>query len=167
MTRFSRTRTASSAHRPAEASARTAFKLRAMNAAHHRALAALSAVLALSLGVASHTNAANIKCPPDVFVMNKKATAIKVLRFEYTVLDKSYIESLVNKRLAPGQTEEWPTQQLGHAAEGNVIATTRVEYKDDNSGGGDGWGSAHWSDYHSHSTTYLCFKGTNYWLGVD
>jgi hypothetical protein len=133
-----------------------------------RALVALAATLALSFGVTSQADAGDLKCEPDVFVKNNKATAIKVLRFEYTVLGKEEkVESLVNKRLAPGETEEWPTQKLKEAAEGNAIISTRVEFKNDNSGGGDGWGSPKWSLPHGHSESYKCFRGTNYWLGVN
>ena len=42
-----------------------------------------------------------------MFVKNNKGNSIKVLRFEYTVEGKArtFDESLVNKRLAPGETE--------------------------------------------------------------
>ena len=74
----------------------------------------------------------------DVVVENKKDISIKVLRFAYTVLDKSepyFVEPLANKRLAPG-SERPGRPRSWEAAEGNVITRTWVEYKPDTSGVG-------------------------------
>jgi hypothetical protein len=71
-----------------------------------------------------------------------------------------FSESLVNKRLAPNETENWPSQTLRHAATGIVITSSRVEFKNDNSGAGDGLRSAVMSSAFPHS--YICSDGHNY-----
>ena len=134
-------------------------------AARHRTWLAAAAVLALSLGAASQAHAVP-PCNADVFVKNEQSASIKVLRFLYTVNGVERSESLVNKRLAPGETEEWPNQALNHAAEGNWISNTRVEYKRDNSGAGDGYGPPEMSGFFPHSTGYVCLDDRNYWIGV-
>ncbi|MEO8249079.1 MAG: hypothetical protein ABI589_06885 [Burkholderiales bacterium] len=136
-------------------------------AIHRRALVTLAAALALSLGAASPAFAVPA-CKIDVFVKNEQSASIKVLRFKYSVKDKSgtFIESLSNKRLAPGETEEWPNQALREAGEGNLITNTWVEYKRDNSGAGDGYGPPEWSKPFPHSSTYTCLNDRNYWLAA-
>jgi hypothetical protein len=150
------------------------LKVRVTNTSHRYRLAAVAAALTVSFGAASQAGAADLNCEPDVVVENKKDISIKVLRFAYTVLNKSepyYVESLANKRLAPGERETWPTQKLKEAADGNVITHTWVEYKPDTSGVGspigDPYGPADWSDDHTHSLTYACFKGRDYYVSVE
>ena len=134
-------------------------------ATHRRTWLAAAAALALSLGAASQAHAVPA-CKPDVFVKNEQSASIKVLRFLYTVNGREESESLVNKRLAPGETEEWPNQALNHAAEGNFISNTRVEFKRDNSGAGDGYGPPEMSGFFPHSSSYTCLNDRNYWLAV-
>ena len=43
-------------------------------------------------------------------------------------------DSLSNKRLAPGEEDDWDKVRLQHAAEGNWIVSTRVQYRNDTSG---------------------------------
>ena len=47
-----------------------------------------------------------------------------------------------------------------------LISNTRVEYKQDNSGAGDGYGPPRMSGFFPHSTTYTCQDDRNYWIGV-
>lgn len=132
-----------------------------------RTLAAVAAALACSFAV-PQVGAGPMTCSPDVYVKNRKAASIKVLKFEYTVKGKSAkTESLVNKRLAPGEEERWPTQNLSKADDGDVITSTRVQYKNDNSGAGDGYGPAKWSKDHPHSDGYYCMDGRNYAHYID
>jgi len=130
-----------------------------------RALAASAAMLALSLGAASQAEANPLSCAPNVRVINEKGASIKVLRFLYTVGGQEFSESLVNKRLAPNETENWPSQTLRHAATGIVITSSRVEFKNDNSGAGDGYGPPVMSSAFPHS--YICSDGHNYIHTID
>jgi hypothetical protein len=130
-----------------------------------RALAPLAAALALGLGAASQAQAVPA-CKIDLVVRNDQPKSVKVLRLEYTVLGVKHYEPLLNKRLAPGETEDWQNQALQHAAEGAYISNTRVEYKEDNSGAGDGYGPPKWSDYFPHTPGYLCYDDRDYWLAV-
>ena len=126
------------------------------------ALSALAAALTVSFGAVAPSRADDLSCHGDIFVMNRKGASIKVLRFEYTVNGKTYTEALDNKRLAPQEEQEWHNVKLQHVAEGVLIRSTRVEIKDDTSGAGDGYGPAHWSVPHPHSSTYVCVAGRNY-----
>jgi len=99
-----------------------------------RALVAIAAALALSLGVTSQARAAD--CKPNVRVVNHKGASIKVLRFLYTVGGQEFSESLADKRLAVSETEDWPSQRLNGASVGQVITSSRVEFKNDTSGVG-------------------------------
>ena len=136
-----------------------------------RKLAALAGVLALCLGATSPALAVPA-CKIDVFVKNEQSASIKVLRFKYWVKDKpgDHFESLSNKRLAPGETAEWPNQALRQAGEGNLITNTWVEYKRDTSGVGspigDPYGPPEWSKPFAHSSTYVCLNDRNYWLAA-
>lgn len=127
---------------------------------HRARIVAAIAVLAASLAAVSSASAANIECKPNVRVTNKKGASIKVLRFEYTVQGKAHNEGLTNKRLAPNETENWPSQKLGYAATGIVVTSSRIEYKNDNSGAGDGYGPPVWSPSVTH--TYTCNDSHNY-----
>ena len=120
------------------------------------------AVSALLCNAATQATAAGLKCEPTVKVTNSKGASIKVLKFKYKVAGSTdtFTESLINKRLAPNETEEWPSQKLGHAATGIVITSTAVEYKDDNSGAGDGYGPPRTSDWFPH--TFTCGANHNY-----
>lgn len=126
---------------------------------------AAAAVLALSMGAASQAHAVPA-CKADVFVKNEQSASIKVLRFLYFVNGEWESEALVNKRLAPGETEEWPNQALNHAGEGVYISNTRVEFKRDNSGAGDGYGPPELSAFFPHNPGYTCQNDRNYWLAV-
>ena len=115
------------------------------------------------LGFGGLAAAANLHCTPkEVVVTNKKPASIKVLNFKYKVAgsDKVYSEGLDNKKLAPNETEEWKNQRLNHAATGVVVTETAIEYKNDNSGAGDGYGKAVMSKWFPHS--YTCSSGHTY-----
>ena len=134
--------------------------------AHRGALIAVAAALAMSFGAIPQASADNLKCKIDVYTMNRKPASIKVIRFEYTVLGKTYTEGLANKRVAPGEEVDWDKVSLQHAAIGNVITSTRVEYKDDTSGVGspigDPYGPPKWSKAHPHTSSYPCMTDRNY-----
>jgi hypothetical protein len=134
---------------------------------HRRPLAALAALLALSVGSIARPRADPLNCLPDVHAENRKPFSIKVLRFAYTVNGVEYIESLANKRLAPGETAWWNGQRLAHAGVDAYIQSTRIEFKDDNSGAGDGYGPAKWSDPQPHTEGYRCLNGRNYAHYID
>lgn len=122
-------------------------------------LAALTlASMALSIAAALPAHAKDVFCKPDIQVNNNKSIAIKVLRIEYTVNGKTETESLANKTLArntSGTDDEhtWKSQKLQHAGEGVAIPATRIEFKEDNSGAGDGFGPAKWSKSFPHGGT--------------
>jgi hypothetical protein len=102
--------------------------------------------------------AADLACHPDIQVDNDKPIAIKVLRLEYTVNGKTYTEGLANKTLARNESgtqdeHTWKSQKLQHAAAGLPITATRIEFKEDNSGAGDGFGPPKWSKSFAHSGT--------------
>ena len=121
---------------------------------------ALAAALALSFGATAPARANKLACKPNVRVTNQKGASIKVLRFLYTVGGTEYSEGLTNKRLAPDETENWPSQTLQNAATGIVITSSRIEYKNDNSGAGDGYGPPVMSSPFPHS--YTCNASHNY-----
>lgn len=119
-------------------------------------------VAAATLGLGSTAFAANLACKPDVEVTNKKPASIKVLKFKYKVAGSNTVhtEGLNNKKLAVNETEEWRSQKLGHAATGIVVTDTAVEYKDDNSGAGDGYGPVRSSPWFPH--TFTCGDNHTY-----
>jgi hypothetical protein len=112
---------------------------------------------AAAVGVAASASAhASLKCKPDISVNNNKTHAIKVLRVEYTTGGKAYNEGLANKTLARNTSglddqHTWKSQTLPKVAVGNPITATRIEYKEDNSGSGDGFGPARWSGSFAHT----------------
>jgi hypothetical protein len=114
------------------------------------------ATLLAATGFAGNASAA-LNCKPDVKVVNNKPASIKVLKFKYrTELGGSavFTESLNNRKLAAnGDDETWKSQKLSDAATGIVVTETAVEYKDDNSGAGDGYGPAKTSPWFKHSFT--------------
>ena len=116
------------------------FKVRVSNSTRRRALVALAAVLAVSLGATSHVGAGALACKPTVTVTNSRprgSAAIKVLNFKYKIGDnRIYTEGLTNKVLTSGQSEDWPSQTLNNAANGVKITSSAVELQVDN---GRGW----------------------------
>ena len=134
------------------------------NNSHRYRLAALAAALTVSFGAASPAGAGDLECTPDVHVTNKKGASIKVLNFRYTVNGVEHTEPLTNKRLAVGEQEHWHNQKLNHAATGIVITSSRIEYKDDTSGGGspigDPYGPPRMSRAFPH--TFTCTDEHNY-----
>jgi hypothetical protein len=134
---------------------------------YRRPVVALAALLSLSVGALERPRADPLNCKPNLHAQNRKSFSIKVLRFAYTVNGVEHIESLANKRLAPGETEWWNSQRLAHAAVDSYISSTRIEFKDDNSGAGDGYGPAKWSDPQPHTEGYRCLNGRNYAHYID
>ena len=132
-------------------------------------LAALTAALAVSFAAVSQADAAGLACKPDIYVKNRKAASIKVLKLEYMVEgdSKPHAEALDNKRLAPNEENDWSRVTLGKAAVNNWITQTRVQFKNDNSGAGDGYGPAKWSDWYPHTEGYKCQDGRNYAHYID
>ena len=143
---------------------RSTFKVRVTNTTHRRALVALAAVLAVSFGATSQAGAAGLACKPDVHVTNNKGKSIKVLNFRYTVNGTEHTEALDNKRLAVGETGDWLNVNLQEVADGIVIDSTRVQYKDDTSGVGspvgDPYGPPRFSVSFPH--TFTCGANHNY-----
>jgi hypothetical protein len=135
-----------------------------LNHIHRHPLAALAAALAVSFGAVSQAGAAGLACKPDIYVKNRKPASIKVLKLEYMVEGdpRRYPEALDNKRLAPGEEDHWSRVKLGEAAVNIWITQTRVQFKNDNSGAGDGYGPPKWSDWHTHTEGYKCQDGRNY-----
>jgi hypothetical protein len=137
------------------------FKARLKNTRHRRALLALAAMLAVSLGATPRTGAQALACKPNVRVVNLRGVgtaAIKVLSFKYKVGDNTvYTEPLANKILTPYQTENWPSQTLNHAPNGTVITSSAVELQIDN---GPGWGPSFTSAWFPH--TFGCGARHNY-----
>jgi hypothetical protein len=116
---------------------------------------AWATIAVVCLGV-TQVNAANLKCKPNVEVINGKGAAIKVLSFRYTTSNGAEnTEGLANDKLSAKVTQgtkktdrhTWKNQTLGDVAEHNPITSTRIEYRDDTSGTGNGpWGTPHFSD---------------------
>ena len=99
-----------------------------------------TAALAVT-GFTQTAMAANLACKPDVKVVNNKPASIKVLNFKYKVSGDEHTEGLNNRKIgANGDKETWKSQKLGHAAKDNVITSIAVDFKNDNSGAGDGYG---------------------------
>ncbi|RZL89435.1 MAG: hypothetical protein EOP82_19810 [Variovorax sp.] len=149
----------------------TVSKENAAPRAHRGALAALAAALAMSFGAMPQASADGLKCRIDLYAKNRTPASIKVTRFEYTVRGNTYTEGLANKRVAPGEEVDWDKVSLQHAAIGNVITSTRVEYKEDTSGVGspigDPYGPPKWSAPHTHTSNYPCATDRNYAHYID
>jgi hypothetical protein len=130
-----------------------------------RTLVALAAFAAVSLG--NSASAAAVHCKPDVEVTNKKGASIKVLTFKYKIAGNpnAFTEGLANKRLARNEKEEWPSQTLNNAANGVVITSSAVEFQNDNSGSGGGYGPRQTSAWHPHS--FECGGNHTYKHTVD
>ena len=125
-----------------------------------RPLAVLAAALAISFVATSSAGAVNLACKPKVIAPNNKGASIKVLAFRYTVAGTEWTEALDNKRLAVGETEDWNSVNLQHAASGIRITSTRLEIKNDNSGAGDGYGPMVLTP--SINRPYVCTDGHTY-----
>lgn len=107
-----------------------------------RTLIAAAALGALGMSTTG-ASAANLHCRPDVKVINDKPASIKVLNFKYRVKNKTgdFEEGLNNRKIgANGDHETWKSQRLNNAAEDNEITEIAIDYKNDNSGAGDGYG---------------------------
>jgi hypothetical protein len=133
-----------------------------------RALFGFAAVFAASFAVVPAANAAKLACNPTVEVVNKKPIAIKVLSFHYVAGGEKRHEGLANRKLAPGEKEQWKNQKLQHVAEDNPITSAWVEYREDTSGKSnpsDPWGSRQESHHDTH--TGDCKDGRTYTLVVQ
>jgi len=122
----------------------------------------LVVLAALGGTTAPQATADSAKCRPNVRATNNKPTAIKVTKFKYKVAGSNevFTESLVNKKLTSGETENWPSQTLRYATKGVVVSSTAIEYKNDTSGAGDGWGAPVTSNWFDH--TFECGDNHNY-----
>lgn len=131
-----------------------------------RTLVASAAIAALA-GLALPASAAKVNCKPAVEVTNKKGAAIKVVKFLYKIEGNpnAKSEGLANKNLAREETETWPSQTLNFAANGVVITSSAVEYRDDNSGSGGGYGPVKTSAWHPHS--FKCGSNHTYKHDVE
>lgn len=134
------------------------------NTTHRRALVALATAvavttaLAVSFGATPQAAVAVVNCKPNVRVTNKKGASIKVISFKYKIGSNTiYTEGLGNKILTQNETENWSSQTLNNAANGVVITSTAVEYRDDT---GPGYGSPRTSAWFPHSFT--CAASHNY-----
>jgi hypothetical protein len=120
------------------------------------------AVAGLAGTAAPRATADSDDCQPNVRVINNKPTAIKVTKFKYKIQGSPevFTESLLNKNLSSGETENWPSQRLRFANKGVIVSSSAVEYKNDTSGSGSAWGSPQLSDWFPHSFT--CGDNHNY-----
>ena len=124
-----------------------------------RLLTSLTIAMAAAFGAMSHAEAADTTCKPNIFVDNDKPYAIKVLRMAYRVNGGPWQEEgLANKTLARNEsgTEDehtWKSQKLQHLPKNNPLTEITIQYKEDNSGAGDGFGPPGWSTPSSHSGT--------------
>ena len=130
-----------------------------------RTLVATAALAAMGLGNAAF--AAAVNCKPNVEVTNKKGASIKVLTFKYKIAGSSetFTEGLANKKLSANETEDWPSQTLNHAANGVVITSSAVEFQNDASGSGGGYGPRRTSAWHPH--TFECGGNHTYKHNVE
>lgn len=128
-----------------------------------RTFVALSALAAMGLG--NTAMAANLACKPDVQVINEKPASIKVLNFKYKVSGDEHTEGLNNRKIgANGDKETWKSQKLGHAAKDNVITAIAIDFKNDNSGAGDGYGPSTESAWFTQSGG--CTNGRTYTITI-
>jgi hypothetical protein len=110
--------------------------------------------LLVSFGTTPQPAVAGVTCKPDVSVTNRRTdlSSIKVLSFKYKIGSdpKVYTEGLLNSVVNKNETEKWSNQWLGNAANGVVITSTAIEYKEDT---GSGFGSPKLSAWFPHSFT--------------
>ena len=130
-----------------------------------RLLTSLTIATAAVFGALPHAQAADTTCTPSFFVNNNKPFAIKVLKVAYRVNNGAWQEeSLDNKTLAKdtsGKDDEhtWKSQKLegsnglGGVPRNNPLTDITIQYKEDNSGDGDGFGPSGWSTPSSHGGT--------------
>jgi hypothetical protein len=124
-----------------------------------RVFASLALASAALCGGLPHASAAGLACQPSIFVNNNKAIAVKVLKVAYRVNNGAWKEEgLDNKTLARNESgtddeHTWRSQKLQDIAEGLPLTEITIQYKEDNSGGGDGFGPPGWSTPSSHSGT--------------
>lgn len=113
-----------------------------------------ASVCAVLFSVASVPQAHAVRgCKPDIYVTNHKATAIKVMRFEYKgVSNTIYSEGITNKRLSGNETEDWQNQRLEGVAQHVPVTMIRIKFQNDTTGSGSGnWSSARWTQWFEHS----------------
>ena len=124
-----------------------------------RLLTSLTIATAAAFGAMPCAQAADTTCTPNIFVNNDKPFAIKVLKVAYRVNNGPWQEEgLANKTLArneSGKDDEhtWKSQKLQHVPKNNPLTDITIQYKEDNSGAGDGFGPPGWSTPSSHSGT--------------
>ena len=123
-----------------------------------RLLTSLAIAAAAAFGAMSHARADNT-CKPDLFVDSDKPVAIKVLKVAYRVDNGPWHEEgLANKTLAKNTSgtddaHTWKSQRLQGVPKNNPLTDITIQYKEDNSGSGDGFGPPGWSTPSSHSGT--------------
>jgi hypothetical protein len=124
-----------------------------------RLLTSLTIAAAAVFGALPPAQAADTTCTPSIFVDNDKPHAIKVLKVAYRVNNGPWHEEgLANKTLArneSGKEDEhtWKSQKLQYLPKNNPLTDITIQYKEDNSGAGDGFGPPGWSTPSSHSGT--------------
>jgi hypothetical protein len=113
-----------------------------------------TSALLVSFGTTPQPAVAGVTCKPDVSVTNRRTdiSSIKVLNFKYRIGSdpKVYTEPLLNRVLNKNETEKWGNQWLSNAANGVVITSTAIEYKEDT---GSGFGNPKLSSWFPHSFT--------------
>jgi hypothetical protein len=113
-----------------------------------------TSALLVSFGTTPQPAVAGLACKPDVSVTNQRTdlSSIKVLNFKYRIGNdpKVYTELLLDRVLSKNETEKWASQRLGNAANGVVITSTAIEYKEDT---GSGFGSPKLSVWFPHNFT--------------
>jgi hypothetical protein len=124
-----------------------------------RLLTSLAIAAAAAVGALSNAHAADTTCTPNLFVNNDKPFAIKVLKLAYRVNGGAWEEEgLSDRKLAKntsGKDDEhtWKSQKLQHVPKNNPLNEITIQYKEDNSGAGDGFGPPGWSTPSAHSGT--------------
>ncbi len=130
-----------------------------------RLLTSLTIATIAAFGALPPAEAADTTCTPNIFVNNNKPFAIKVLKVAYRVNGGAWQEeSLANKTLAKdtsGKDDEhtWKSQKLEGSGgldgvpKNNPLTAITIQYKEDNSGAGDGFGPPGWSTPSAHSGT--------------
>lgn len=119
-----------------------------------------------ALGMTTAASAANLHCRPDVKVINNKPASIKVLNFQYEVKGEKHTEGLNNRKIgANGDHETWKSQRLNDAAEDIAITSIAIDYKDDNSGAGDGYGPRDTSKWFPQTGT--CSNDRTYTVTIN
>ena len=126
-----------------------------------RGLVLAAVGLVVSFGVAANAGAADTDCTVNLHITNGKSTAIKVVSIVYDPHrkgGKEETERLDNKKLSGGESDDWKTVRLQHAAIHDPIARFRIEYRNDTSG--QGKPSSPWGEV--KQTVYLDNNGEGY-----